>query len=327
MDWNWSFRAFRLFGTDVRIHWSLPAFFLYFVLRAASHGTSPTFLALFVVTPFVLLFASVLAHEYGHIFAARWYGLHVGRTILTPIGGMVMVGQAQTPKSELVVAAAGPAVNLALALLGTLFYALLGGPFSASLVVPLLGDDLFARLYQQGDLGTLMVRDFVQTNAMLWWFNVLMVAYPLDGGRMLFSALWKRHGYQTGMVLACKVSRVLAVVLGIAAIILLSPILAVIAFFVWLQATMVLRQIPQLAQPGLGSSGGIGRARWPRAKPRQRGQKRGLGGLRDAVVRWHDRREAERYLELVAKAEMKGLHALSDDERAFLKQYRERRFH
>ena len=55
-------------------------------------GTRTAFkIGLFVVTPFVLLFGSVLAHEYGHIFAARYYGLQVGQTILTPIGGMVLV--------------------------------------------------------------------------------------------------------------------------------------------------------------------------------------------------------------------------------------------
>jgi Zn-dependent protease len=316
MNWNWSLRAFRLLGTEVRIHWTLLAFSLYYVLRAARLEPSPLFLGLFVVLPFVLLFASVTLHEFGHVLAARHYGLHVGQTILTPVGGMVMVGQSRTPRSELVVAAAGPLVNVALVVLGLTAYLGLGGLASFGMVVPLGGDDSW--LATGGRLELLVLRDFVETNAMLFWFNVLTVAYPLDGGRILFAVLWQRRGYEQGMLLAGKVSRVLAVLLGIAAIVTFSPLLGVIAVLVWVQASMALRQLATAEQYGLRLSPGpmpaSSRSRTARSAPRRWS----LGG-------WLERRRTARYLELVVKASAKGLDALSRSEREFMRRERERR--
>lgn len=322
MNWNWSFPAFRLFGTDVRIHWSLPAFFLYYVLRAARHGPSVTFIALFVVLPFLLLFASVLAHEFGHIFAARYFGLHVGETILTPIGGMAMVGRSRTPRGEFVVAASGPAVNVGLAIAGLLLLAVLGGPVSVATLVPFAGDDAFARLYTAGHLGRLVVHDFVQMNALLFLFNVAMLAYPMDGGRMLFAGLWHKQGYHRGMAIACKVSRVLAVLMGIGALLLLSPLLGVIAFFVWFQASMMLRRVHLLDDPGMGYSA----RRERELLARRRQIKRELRNVKPGpLAAWLEQRRTKRYVELIAKAESQGINALSPAERAFLRRARKRR--
>jgi hypothetical protein len=146
------------------------------------------------------------------------------------------------------------------------------------------------------------------------------VAYPLDGGRMLLAVLWRWKGYQRGMKLAGTVSRVLAVVLGIAAIVTVSPLLGVIAVLVWVQASMALRQIAVAEQYGLRLSPGpapsaVGRRR-ERAAPRARW----------SVRAWLERRRAKIYLELVAKASARGLDALSPDEREFLRRERERRF-
>jgi Zn-dependent protease len=317
MNWNWSLRAFRLLGTEVRIHWTLLAFFLYYVLRAARHQPSPLFLALFVVLPFVLLFTSVTLHEFGHVIAARHYGLHVGQTILTPVGGMVMVGQSRTPQSELVVAAAGPLVNLALVAVGLGATLGLGGPASLGMVVPLGGDDSW--LATGGRLELLVLRDFVETNAVLFWFNVLTVAYPLDGGRMLLAVLWQRMGFERGMRVAGKVSRVLAVLLGIAAIVTYSPLLGVIAVLVWVQASMALRQLRLAEQYGLRISPG------PMPAP-SRSRAARSPSRRWSLGAWLERRRARRYLELVAKASAKGLDALSPSEREFMRRERERRF-
>jgi Zn-dependent protease len=281
-----------------------------------------SFIALFVITPFVLLFGSVLAHEFGHIFAARYFGLRVGETILTPIGGMVMVGRSRTPRGEFVVAAGGPMVNVALALAGLVLLAALGGPVSLGTVLPFVGDDPFARLFAQGHVGLLVLHDFVQTNAILFFFNVAMIAYPMDGGRMLFAGLWHTKGYRPGMVVACKVSRVVAVLMGIGAIFLLSPMLGVIAFFVWFQATMMLRRAHLLDDPGLGYSGG----REQELLERRRQIKKELRDLRPGpIAAWFEQRRTRRYVELLTKAETHGINSLTRSERDFLKRARERR--
>lgn len=322
MIWKWSFRAFRLWGTVVRIHWSLLAFFLYYVVRAFSHDLSPAFVAMLVVTPFVLLFGSVLLHEFGHIFAARHFKLSVGETILTPIGGMVMVGRARTPWSEFWIAAWGPIVNVVLAAAGLLLYTLLGGPISVSMLVPFVTDDAFSQLYRQGDMGLLVLRDFVQTNVMLFVFNVVMVAYPMDGGRMLLAGLWHRSGYRGGMEMACKVSRVMAVLMVVGGFLMRSVLLALIGVFVWMQAAMMLRQLPLLDDPG----GGHGSSRRQSLRQREREIRQELKTLRgNWLSRWLEQRETERYVRLLHKAETEGLHSLSDRERAILRRARGKR--
>jgi hypothetical protein len=146
------------------------------------------------------------------------------------------------------------------------------------------------------------------------------VAYPLDGGRMLLALLWRWKGYERGMRLAGTVSRVLAVVLGVAAIVTFSPLLGVIAVLVWVQATMALKQIALAERYGLRISPGP--AATPLGRQRERAGRRGRWSLSG----WLERRRAKIYLELVAKASARGLDALSKDEREFLRRERERRF-
>ncbi|MBK8013866.1 MAG: hypothetical protein IPK13_21260 [Deltaproteobacteria bacterium] len=315
MDWNFSFRAFRLFGTEVRIHWSLPAFSIYYVLRAAQHSTSPTFLLLFVLLPILLLFASVIAHEFGHVFAAAHFGMPTGEMVLTPIGGMVMVSRSRSPKMEFVVAFAGPLVNAALATVGLGVYAALGGPIDIGLLLPLLGDGAFGALWQDHRLGALVLHDFVQTNAGLFWFNMLLVAYPLDGGRVLMSWLWYRRGFRPGLALACRVARVIAGAMGIAALLLAEATLGVIAFFVFFQAHQTLGHIHLIPDP----SGEVFRP-----SP-HRGPARGRLGPIARLGQWRESRREHKVRALLARAELNGLASLSEAERRFLKRVRDAR--
>lgn len=323
MDWNWSFHGFRVFGVDVRIHWSLPAFFLYYVLRGFELGMSLTTLGLFVVLPMLLLFASVVAHELGHVFAARHFRLRVDHMILTPIGGMVMVAQGRTPTHELVVAAAGPLVNLALAVIGGALYLALGGPLSAGLLLPVLGDATFVELYRGGHLASLVLFDFVQSQMTLFLFNVLLAAYPMDGGRVLMSLLWRRRGFHAALIASCKVARVIAVLIGLGGIALARPGLAFIAIFVYIQAQSTLARAPMLPDPGYGYDPRFAAARHPQDRQRRGDQQRGSGP--SFLRRWWLERRELKLRRLLAQAETKGIASLSPSDRAWLKKVREQR--
>lgn len=308
---NWSFRAFDLFRTDVRIHWSLPVFILYYLMRAAQHGASFNFIALFVFVPFALLFLSILAHEFGHVFAARSFGLPADRIILTPIGGLALVGQSNSPKAEFVVAAGGPAVTLGLALVGIATYALAGGPLAGEVFLPFLRGGLFFSLYQSGNWGLALLLDFAQTQVALFLFNVCMVAYPMDGGRMLMAWLWKRRGYRRALVLSSRLAQGFAVALAIWGLVGGHTIMIFIAFFIWLQASTTLRQTD-----GMSDTGYDGYPDWNSPSKRTKGK--GASPFR-AFLR---RRRQKKINALLEKASNKGLNALSQSEREFLSKHR-----
>ena len=63
----------------------------------------------------LILFVSVLLHEFGHCFAARATGGDAHEVLLWPLGGLASVELPDRPRSHLLTAAAGPAVNVVLA--------------------------------------------------------------------------------------------------------------------------------------------------------------------------------------------------------------------
>ena len=72
--------------------------------------------AIFGLGAITILFALVTLHELGHTFAAQHYGIEVKQIVLSPLGGVAQLHEMpDRPTQELVIAAAGPAVNFAVA--------------------------------------------------------------------------------------------------------------------------------------------------------------------------------------------------------------------
>lgn len=110
---GWSFRLARVAGIDLKLHIT---FFLILVFGAVVWGT-PFGLngALFGILLMALLFACVLLHELGHALMAQRLGIPVREILLLPIGGVVVLARGpRTARDELLIAAAGPAVNVAI---------------------------------------------------------------------------------------------------------------------------------------------------------------------------------------------------------------------
>ena len=120
-------------------------------------------------------------HEYGHAMAARRYGIGTRDITLLPIGGVARLERMpREPRQELVVALAGPAVNVVLALLlwGGLH---LAGNASGSMAVA--DERFFSRN---------LAERLLAVNVWLATFNMIP-AFPMDGGRVLRAALAWKH--------------------------------------------------------------------------------------------------------------------------------------
>ena len=125
-----SLKIGRFAGIDTYVHWTF-AILLGWAAWASYDGAGSG-LAVALGTVFLLaVFGSVLLHELGHALVARRYGVHTRNILLTPIGGIAnLEGMPRAPKAELAIALAGPAVNVALAVvLGILLGVTGGGAF------------------------------------------------------------------------------------------------------------------------------------------------------------------------------------------------------
>jgi Zn-dependent protease len=138
------------------------------------HGISPSVAYALGLASALLLFASILLHEFGHAIIARRHGIQVQEIDLWLLGGVsIMKGEAHEPGDELRYALAGPAVTAVVAATFAGIALLLAG--SASAVVRALVD------YQ------------LLINCLILGFN-LLPAFPLDGGRVLRALLWRHRG-------------------------------------------------------------------------------------------------------------------------------------
>src|SRR5512134_2647804 len=110
---GWSIKIARIFGIDIKVHLT---FLLILVWGALNYGGSAGPLYGIVVT--LALFTLVFLHELGHSLAAIGYGIPVKDITLLPIGGVARLERMpEKPLHELVVALAGPAVNVILAVI------------------------------------------------------------------------------------------------------------------------------------------------------------------------------------------------------------------
>jgi Zn-dependent protease/CBS domain-containing protein len=224
---SFSARIARIAGIDVKVHLT----FLIIVLMSAFQwgGSYGALGAGFGVLLTVLLFTSVVLHELGHALVARAFGVPVRDILLLPIGGVATLeGKPKTPTHELLIALAGPAVNVLL--VGLL---VLAG-------VAWKGVEGFLALPQAlgaapGPSAETLLTLLISSNVVLALFN-LLPALPMDGGRVLRAALsWVMPAAKATRV-AAVVARILAVGMFGAAVAFGNPMLGIIALFVFLGA-------------------------------------------------------------------------------------------
>jgi Zn-dependent protease len=215
---GWSMSLGRLAGTEVRIHVTFVLLVAWFGVSAALKGGVPA--AVDAVAFTLGIFGCVLLHEFGHVLTAKRFGIATRDITLLPIGGVASIERMpEKPSQEVLVALAGPAVNVAIALL---LFALFGANLDAGYGT--VADD---------KVGIVTRLAFV--NVGLAVFN-LIPAFPMDGGRVLRALLSMRLDKARATEIAAKIGRAVAFGLGFLGL-FGNPILLLIAVFVFLAAT------------------------------------------------------------------------------------------
>jgi Zn-dependent protease/CBS domain-containing protein len=225
---KWSWRVGRLAGIELRVHATFSLLFVWIVLSGLREDASATtVLSTIVLT--LAVFAIVVLHEFGHAVTARHFGIHTRDITLLPIGGIARLERMpREPRQELLIALAGPAVNVALA---AVIYATLAAFGRTDAITTIAREG--ARMAPSMVLGQLFV-----INVSLAAFN-LIPAFPMDGGRALRAVLtWRSRDYAKATLVAARVGRVFALIFGLLATLVIgSPTLVVIAVFVWVAAS------------------------------------------------------------------------------------------
>lgn len=346
---SWSFPIGRLFGITIRVHLLFPLVALGLILRAALHEKAAQGVWMDAAVVMALLFLTVLLHEFGHCFAARRVGGDAQDILLWPLGGLAACDVPHTPRANFLVAAAGPAVNFAICVGCVVAMALCfdrawqppwnpfwapfyvnapgrvdmttwGGVAEITSDVPLV---LLARLFWVSWIGLLI--------------NVLLIGFPLDGGRMFQSLLWPYVGYQQSMRYAIYAGFVTMMVVLLFAFVINDVFPLVLAWFIYSacsQQWLILEQGAEDSLFGYDFSQGYtslerDQEREPPPPPpkkigffqrwlQNRAEKK---RQRDA-----ERQESEerRMDELLDKIQREGKNALTDEEQRFLKRVSER---
>jgi Zn-dependent protease/CBS domain-containing protein len=216
---RWSLHIGSVRGTEIHIH---VTFLLFLVWLGALYYRQGGADAAWQGTIFiVLIFLCVLLHELGHVFAARRYGVKTRDVTLWPFGGIAsMERMPDKPSQELIVALAGPAVNVVIALA---LFVYLGATLDSE-SVPRVEDPKVS-----------MAAKVLFANVILVLFN-LIPAFPMDGGRVLRALLAMRMGNARATEVAATIGQGFAVVFGVLGI-FYNPMLIIIAVFIFLAAS------------------------------------------------------------------------------------------
>jgi stage IV sporulation protein FB len=215
---SWSVNIGSIAGTAVRIHITFLLFLVWiFGAGYVSGGVEAAWNGLIFL---LLLFVCVLAHEFGHIFTARAFGVATPDVTLLPIGGVARLERIpEKPFEEFLIAIAGPLVNVAIAFA---LVALSGARFDA------------AHLATVESAKIALVDRLAAVNLFLALFNMIP-AFPMDGGRVLRALLSIRLGHLRATEIAATVGQWFAFALGFLGL-FGNPLLIFIAIFVYLAA-------------------------------------------------------------------------------------------
>ncbi len=193
-----SLKLGKVTGIGLFIHWTfsfLLLFIIYINYKAGHDAKQIIWSVLFILSVFI----TVLMHELGHALAAKRYHINTKDITLLPIGGLARLEKIpEKPSEELVVAFAGPLVNIVLAFIIGLFISIPNEP-----------EILIAQL-SSGINGSNFLLNFFLVNLWLALFN-LIPAFPMDGGRVLRALLAYKLERNVATKIAARIGQLIAI--------------------------------------------------------------------------------------------------------------------
>lgn len=224
---RWSLPIARVFGIDLKVHATFVIILAVGALNWSHHGVAGM---AFGAGLMALLFVCVTLHEFGHALVAQRLGIGVREVVLLPIGGVaVLARNPDRPMHELLIAAAGPLVNVAIAV--GLWVAL-----AVKLAVAGVDPDALRAAATSGPGLAAALTWLLGMNVALVLFN-LIPAFPLDGGRILRAVLGFFTDWSRATRIATRTGQVIAI--GLFAWALMAPVnvaLMLIAVLIFLGA-------------------------------------------------------------------------------------------
>ncbi len=215
---TWSFSLGRLLGSELRVH--VTFFLLLAWVGFAAYSDGGIQAAIENIAFVLALFACVVAHEFGHALMARRYGIKTPDITLLPIGGLARLERMpEKPMQEVMVALAGPAVNVVIWGVLVIFGARMNLETLAQ--IDSARTDLLSRL--------------AYVNLFLAVFNMIP-AFPMDGGRVFRALLCMNMDRVKATRVAAIGGQMVAVLLGFLGLTSGNPILVLIAVFVFIAA-------------------------------------------------------------------------------------------
>ena len=217
-----SLKLGKIAGIGLFVHWTFSLLILFIVYTNYKAGQN-SIQILWSVLFILCIFLTVFMHELGHALTAKKFGIKTKDITLLPIGGVAQLERLpEKPSEELMVAFAGPMVNIVLALITSLFISL-----------PNTSEEMIAQLDNGVNSGNFFL-NFYLVNIILAFFN-LIPAFPMDGGRVLRALLSYKLERHQATKIAARIGQALAigfVLLGFYS----NPFLIFIGIFVFMGA-------------------------------------------------------------------------------------------
>ena len=217
-----SLKLGKIAGIGLFVHWTFSLLILFIVYTNYKAGQN-SIQILWSVLFILCIFLTVFMHELGHALTAKKFGIKTKDITLLPIGGVAQLERLpEKPSEELMVAIAGPMVNIVLALITSLFISL-----------PNTSEEMVDELENGVNAGNFFL-NFYLVNIILAFFN-LIPAFPMDGGRVLRALLSYKLERHQATKIAARIGQALAigfVLLGFYS----NPFLIFIGIFVFMGA-------------------------------------------------------------------------------------------